>query len=174
MSRRSSVFKLHLQSRCNFENIWTARRGAASRTAIAKAIIESTDRVFALIKRAQLRERDLRGGAWVLKIREFRFNETRLIWAGRFATSNKAKWTDKEEAGEVSVWLSIVAVLCNKGGFLLCPAPLSLPSPRLSASTTRYPAAPRRLYASLFSVPAQTVPASRAGLPPRKKSYRHC
>jgi len=34
-------------------------------TAIAKAILESTERVFALIKRAQLRERDLRGGVSV-------------------------------------------------------------------------------------------------------------
>lgn len=42
------------------------RCGAARRvTAIAKAILEITDRVFALIKRAQLRERDLRGGVSV-------------------------------------------------------------------------------------------------------------
>lgn len=32
---------------------------------IVKAILESTGRVFALIKRAQLRERDLRGGVSV-------------------------------------------------------------------------------------------------------------
>lgn len=98
----------------------------------------------------------------MLKIREFRFNETRLIWAVRFANSNKAKWTDKGEVGEVSIWLSIAAVLCNKGGFLLCPAPLSLTfsfSSSLFYLRDSLVIRPRRLrlYVSLFSVSAQTT-----------------